>query len=404
MMRINALAIATVGLSLSAASGVRAQLVPEPLFVVPEGVETRWASSENFKGEKGAGGQAKAGRKGSPSFHFHPGEKKVLAEVQGTSGMVRRIWVTINDRIPETLRGIRIDMYWDGADKPAVSAPLGDFFCQSLGRMSHPFESALFSNPEGRSFNCYIPMPFRTGMKIEVTNESDHYLDMFFYDVDYTIGDRLPDNSLYFHAHWRRENPTTLQKDFEILPKVRGRGRYLGCVLGVIADMDTYFASWWGEGEVKIYLDGDEQYPTLCGTGTEDYIGTGWGQGPYSNLYQGCNYADGIKNRWSFYRLHVPDPVYFHQDCRVTIQQIGCWAPDNRKQMHEAGRTIYKAGPGLVKVDMSPDSGIAEYGLFERQDDWSSCAYFYLDRPTNDLPPLAPLAQRLAGLKQPAEK
>lgn len=374
-----------------------AQMSAEPLFVVPEDVQTRWASAENWKGEKGAGGQANAGRKGSPSFPFPPGEKKVLAEVQGTSGMVRRIWVTLHDRIPETLRGIRIDMYWDGADQPAVSAPLGDFFCQSLGRMSHPFDSALFSNPEGRSFNCCIPMPFRTGMKIEVTNESDHFLQMFFYDVNYTIGDKLPEDSLYFHAHWRRENPTTLQRDFEILPRVRGRGRYLGCVLGVIADMETYFASWWGEGEVKIFLDGDEAYPTLCGTGTEDYIGTGWGQGPFSNLYQGCNYADGIKNWWGFYRLHVPDPVYFRQDCRVTIQQIGCWAPEHRRQMHEAGKPIYKAGPGLMEVDLSPDGGAPAYGIFERQDDWSACAYFYLDRPANNLPPLAPVEQRLAG-------
>lgn len=382
------------------AGGASAQIVNEPLFVVPEGVQTRWASAENPKGEKGAGGQVNAGRKGAASLRLNAGERKTLAEVQGTSGMVRRIWVTVHDRIPEMLRGIRIDMYWDGAAEPAVSAPLADFFCQSLGRMSHPFESALFSNPEGRSFNCCIPMPFRTGMKIEVTNESNHDLDMFFYDVDYTIGDKLPENSMYFHAHWRRENPTTLQQDFEILPKVQGRGRYLGCVVGVIADMQTYFASWWGEGEVKIYIDGDKEFPTLCGTGTEDYIGTGWGQGPYSNLYQGCNYADGVKNWWSFYRLHVPDPVWFHKECRVTIQQIGCWAPDNSKQMHEAGRTIYKAGPGRVVVDMSPGGNLPKYGLFERQDDWSACAYFYLDKPTNGLPPLTPVDARLAGLKE----
>lgn len=386
-----------LGAALGSAS---AQLVNEPLFVVPEGVQTRWASAENLKGEKGAGGQVNAGRKGSASLTLKAGDKKTLAEVQGTSGMVRRIWVTVHDRIPEMLRGIRIDMYWDGSAEPAVSAPLADFFCQSLGRMAHPFESALFSSPEGRSFNCCIPMPFRTGMKIQVTNESNHDLDMFFYDVDYTVGDKLPENSMYFHAHWRRENPTTLQKDFEILPKVQGRGRYLGCGLGVIADMQTYFMSWWGEGEVKIYLDGDKEYPTLCGTGTEDYIGTGWGQGPYSNLYQGCNYADGIKNWWSFYRLHVPDPVWFQKDCRVKIQQIGCWAPESSKLMHEAGRTIYLAGPGRVKVDMSPESKLPKYGLFERQDDWSACAYFYLDRPTNGLPSLAGVETRLAGLGQ----
>jgi hypothetical protein len=218
----------------------RAQLSTDPLFTVPEGVETRWASSENFEGEKGKGGQVNAGRKGSAAFPFKAGEKRTLAKAEGTSGMVRRIWVTINDRSPEMLRGIRIDMYWDGADKPAVSAPLGDFFSQSLGRMANPFQSALFSSPEGRSFNCYVPMPFRKGMRIEVTNESGKDLAMFFYDVDYTIGDRIGDNALYLHAHWRRENPTTLQRDFEILPEIKGRGRYLGCVLGAIADMNLY--------------------------------------------------------------------------------------------------------------------------------------------------------------------
>jgi hypothetical protein len=398
-MSMPVITLALVALVFACGNIALAQTANEPLFVVPEGVQTRWASSENFKGEKGAGGKANAGRKGSACFKFKAGEKRVLAEAHGTTGIVRRIWVTISDRTPELIRGIRIDMYWDDAAKPAVSAPLGDFFCQALGRMANPFQSALFSNPEGRSFNCCIPMPFRTGMKIEVTNESGKDLDMFFYDVNYTLGDKLPDNSVYFHAHWRRENPTTMQKDFEILPRVQGRGRYLGCVLGVIADMETYFASWWGEGEVKVFLDGDTEYPTLCGTGTEDYIGTGWGQGPYAHLYQGCNFADGVKNWWGFYRLHVPDPVWFHKDCRVTIQQIGCWGPDNRKQMHEAGKPIYKAGEGLVKLDLSPDSGQPAYGLFERQDDWSACAYFYLDKPANDLPTLPPVAQRLAGLK-----
>ncbi|MBI4580114.1 MAG: DUF2961 domain-containing protein [Planctomycetes bacterium] len=375
-----------------------AQVGPEPLFVVPEGVQTRWASSENFKGEKGQGGKVNAGRKGSACFPLKAGEHRTLAEVSGTTGIVRRMWVTIPDRTPQLLRGLRLDMYWDDAAKPAVSAPLGDFFCQTLGKMA-TFQSALFSNPEGRGFNGCVPMPFRTGMKIEVTNESGQDVSMFFYEVDYTIGDKLADNVMYLHAHWRRENPTTLQRDFAILPRVKGRGRYLGCVLGVMADMAKYFNSWWGEGEVKIYLDGDEDSPTLCGTGTEDYIGTGWGQGPYAHLYQGCNFADGVKNHWGFYRLHVPDPVYFHRDCRVTIQQIGCWSPETKPLMHGLGQPVYKAGKGLEPLDFGPEGKLGGYGLFERQDDWSSCAWFYLDRPTNDLPPLAAVAERIAGLK-----
>jgi hypothetical protein len=337
----------------------------EPLFMIPEGVETRWASAENFKGEKGLGGQANEGRKGSPCITpLKAGETRVLAQAGNTSGMVRRIWVTISDRSPQMVRSLRLDMYWDGAEKPAVSAPIGDFFSQGLGNMV-TFQSALFSNPEGRSFNCYIPMPFLKGMKITVTNESGKDLDAFFYDVDYTIGEHLPSGILYFHAYFHRENPTVEKQDFEILPKVHGKGRYLGCNIGVIADQKKYDKKWWGEGEVKAYIDGDDQYPTLCGTGTEDYIGTGWGEGRYDNLYQGCILADGDKYHYCFYRLHIPDPVYFQTDARVTIQQIG-WS---------------------------------DKGLFERQDDWSSCVWFYLDKPTDELPALAPVAERTAGLE-----
>ena len=251
------------------------------LYELPEGTDTRWASPENPRGERGAGGRANAGRKGAPTIAIRAGASAVLAEAQGTSGTVRRIWMTIPDRSPRMLRGLRLDMYWDGATRPAVSAPLGDFFGIGLGRMT-AFQSALFSNPEGRSFNCVLPMPFRTGMKIVMTNESGQDLPELFYDINYTLGDRHPTNMLYFHAHWRREAPTRLQQDYEILPRVEGRGRYLGTNIGIITDRRTYSHTWWGEGEIKIYLDGDRELPTLVGTGTEDYVGTAWGQGEYT--------------------------------------------------------------------------------------------------------------------------
>jgi len=360
------------------------------LYVLPDGIETRWASAENWAGERGGGGKKNWGRKGSPSFRLQPGMEKTLMEISGTSGMVRRIWMTINRRTPQTLRGIRIDMYWDGQSKPAVSAPLGDFFCHGLGRMAK-FDSALFSSPEGKSFNCCIPMPFKQGAKIVVTNESKTGVVMF-YDVDYTLGDNFGTDSLYFHAHWRRENPTTLQKDYHLLPHVTGSGRFLGVNVGVIADTEEYFKSWWGEGEVKVYLDGDSDYPTLCGTGTEDYIGTGWGQGQYATLYQGCHLADWDKMQYCFYRWHVPDPVYFRKDIRITIHQIGYASEKEARQMKDAGKTIYRAtGPELQKANLNAGGNI---GLFEREDDWSSCAYFYLDSPTSNLPELASLDQR----------
>lgn len=140
--------------------------------------------------------------------------------------------------------------------------------------------------------NCIIPMPFRTGARIVVHNESGKDLSAFFYDIDCTIGDEHPENAAYLHAIWRRENPTTFQQDYEILPLVRGSGHFWKIDLGVIADTGTYFRSWWGEGEVKLYLDGDTDHPTLSGTGTEDYIGTAWEQGQYAHLYQGCTIAD----------------------------------------------------------------------------------------------------------------
>ena len=365
----------------------------DSLFVMPKGnIQTRWASAENWKGEKGVGGQANAGRKGSPAFLLKAGESKVLAEVSGQSGMVRRIWTTINDRSPKMLRGIKIEMYWDGADKPAVAAPIGDFYGHGLGRMA-TFQNALFSSPEGRSFNCRIPMPFKTGMKIVVTNETDKDLRMFFYDVNYTLGDEHPDDVLYFHAHFRRENPTTLKEDYELLPKVAGRGRYLGALVGVKPNTQKYGKSWWGEGEVKVYLDGDTKLPTLCGTGTEDYIGTGWGQGQYAQTYQGCPIADSKAFEYVFYRLHIPDPVYFHQDARVTIQQIGYFGKSHHEIFKKEG-IPFKAGPGKVPLDLKKQPG----GLFERQDDWSSCAYFYLDSPKSELPPLLPYEKRVEGL------
>jgi hypothetical protein len=363
----------------------------QELYELPEGVETRWASPENPRGEKGRGGRAMGGRKGSPTIAIKAGASAVLAEAKGTSGTVRRIWMTIPDRGPRMLRGLRLDIYWDNASRPAVSAPLGDFFGVGLGRMA-TFQSALFSNPEGRSFNCVVPMPFRDAMRIVMTNESGVDLPELFYDVNYTLGDRHPADVLYFHAHWRRENPTRLQQDYEILPKVSGRGRYLGTNVGVITDRRTYHNTWWGEGEIKIYLDGDRELPTLVGTGTEDYVGTAWGQGQYANLYQGSPVADEGAGQWSFYRYHIPDPVYFRRDVRVTMQQIGYLADHSRGALVREGRRLYRAGPGLVEKDIKTD------GKFERADDWSSCAYFYLDRPENDLPPLAPFAQRVEGL------
>lgn len=380
-----------VALALSALAAAAVPSGAQSLYEMQPGVHTRWASPENPTGARGAGARSNGGRKGSPTIAIPAGQSRVLAQETGTSGVVRRLWMTIPDRGPRMMRGLRIDMYWDGAATPAVSAPIGDFFGQGLGRMV-TFESVFFSNPEGRSFNATIPMPFRTGMRIVMVNETGVDLPELFYDIDYTVGDRIPANALYFHAHYRRERNTRLQQDYEILPRITGRGRYLGVNIGVITDTATYHNTWWGEGEIKIYLDGDRELPTLAGTGTEDYVGTAWGQGAYSQMYQGSPIADDRAGMWAFYRYHVPDPVWFHRDIRVTMQQIGYLAPHSREAIVREGRPLYRAGPGRVPMDLSRD------GKFERSDDWSSCAYFYLDRPGGVLGPIDPVAKRVEGL------
>lgn len=397
------LILCLVGASAVAASAFGQNLDPaRDLFVMPKGIQSRWASGENRKGEKGKAGAEDPGQRKKEAclFQVKPGESRTLAEVAGQSGTVRRMWFTFSEfYTPKVVRSLRLDIYWDGASRPAVSAPLGDFMGIGWGQMAS-YQNALFSSPEGRSFNCYVPMPFKKGMKAVIVNESTNLLPMIFYEVDYTLGDPFRKDTLYFHSHWRRENPTRLQKDFEILPRVYGRGRYLGATISIQGDTNKYSTSWWGEGEVKVYLDGDRQGPTLSGTGTEDYIGSGWGMKFFANLYDGCLIADEPGARYSFYRLHVADPVYFYKDCRVTIQQIGNVFGPAVDYFRKTGLTYYhETDKGLERLPIetwSKDTG----GLFEREDDWSACAWFYLDSPADNLPPLAPVAERTAGVAE----
>jgi hypothetical protein len=378
----------------------------EPIYEMPSGSKTRWISFENKTGTPGMGAMENKGAKGHPYDWIPAGSSAELLYVEG-SGTIRRIWLTMSDRSPEMLRSLRLDMYWDGAATPAVSAPLGDFFGPGLGQ-KRPFENAFFSDPEGRSFNCIAPMPFRRSARIVLTNESERNLDMIFYDIDYTLDDPHSAGMLYFHAWWQRNPATTPGVDFEILPRVNGRGRFLGTSVGLRTD-PRYGTDWWGEGEVKMYLDGDGQHPTLSGTGTEDYIGTAYGQGIFNHRYQGCLFA-GEDRQWAFYRFHVPDPVYFHSDIRVTIQQMG-------GAMRQQVIARLKDGVPLIPVTMNASQGklikLLEHDPpldiekdlkeenwvnYYRSDDVSAVAYFYLDRPENGLPALQPLPVRTASL------
>jgi hypothetical protein len=369
------------------------------LYQMPaQSLQTRWFTAENPGGIKGQGGQARFGRKGAPAIGIAAGKTLVLAEIQG-SGTIHRIWGTLWHFTPEALRGLKIEMYWDGAKTPAVQAPLGDFFCESLGHMV-PLQNAFFYSPEGRSFNCLIPIPFRRSAKILLVNESGADNGIY-YEVDATEGDKHDRNMLYFHSYWRRENPTTLRQDMTILPRVEGKGRFLGCNVGVRLN-HSCMNFWFGEGEVKIYLDGDNQFPTLCGTGTEDYIGDGYGQNVFCSPYSGDQYVAPAKAAYEFYRLHIPDPIWFHKDIRVTIQNIG--GPDYKAMLDDMERDpsikFMKAGDGKEFYTHAELAAHPHWNnVIERSDDYCASAYWFMDRPESELPPIAPAAERMKDLQ-----
>ncbi|WP_299535567.1 glycoside hydrolase family 172 protein [Ulvibacterium sp.] len=373
----------------------------------PEGVHTRWVSSENRKGEKGRGGMTNKGAKGDAFSMIGPGDTLVIFDQKGP-GIITKIWAANSfGWNQENRRKVSINMYWDNAAKPAVSVPFTDFFGIGLGLM-RPFENTFFSMPEGRSFNCSVPMPFRTAGKVEIVNESDDFL-MFYYKINMVTLQKLDDDTLYFHAYWNRDMATTKGVDYAILPKVNGRGRYLGTNIGVIGN-ESYKGTWFGEGEVKIYLDGDEKFPTLVGTGTEDYIGTGWGQGEFDNRIQGSTVSNKEHDLYTFYRFHTYDPVYFHEDCKVTIQQIGNTNRENMVKLIENGADIsavwsyvhddgYEAAKRYLDMDNPPKATDADFpgnmsNNFYRSDDVSATAYFYLDKPESGLPALPTLEVR----------
>jgi hypothetical protein len=373
---------------------------------------TRWVSPENPTGAKGKGGLTNKGAKGNAFFIVPPGEKQVLFYVKG-AGIINRMWMSGTIGVSEEQRrAVRIDMFWDGAAKPAVSAPIGDFFGIGHGMITR-YDNEIFSSPEARSFNFTIPMPYRKSAYITITNESSKEV-WIWYDINYLELEKLPADLMYFHAYWNRDLKTKAGRDYEILPEVKGTGRYIGTNISVIGD-SLCRGSWFGEGEVKIYLDGDKENPTLVGTGTEDYIGSGWGQGEYASRYFGSLISDREHDIYAFYRYHIADPVYFHQDCRVTIQQMGNQTRDGILKMMEKGADVkpvwFLDQTGAVTRQgrlLDEDSrykftdpdfpGIG--ANFYRSDDVSATAYFYLDKPENNLPELPPVEIRLKYLNE----
>ncbi|SFO89803.1 Protein of unknown function [Amycolatopsis arida] len=349
------------------------------LTTVSPTLECRSVTFENPAGERGAGGVAAHGRKGAPSRDVAAGERVTLADLPGP-GTVRHLWLTFPPGPPERTRAVYLEVFYDDLDEPSVSVPCADFFGVPHGRPK-PLVSALTTVQEGRGFNSYIPMPFGDRIRVELVNGSDRTLPVYF-QLDLTLG--ADPGAGRLHARFSRQNPTTLRQDFVIAEGLRGPGRFLGCVLG-IRPLDR--GTWYGEGEVKMYLDGDTDLPTICGTGLEDYVGTAWGMGvhcaPYGGVPLEVKPPDaGLGTLPDFvgcYRWHVLDPVMFAEELRVTVQQIGAdhFLAGEEERLRAAVEGGRVAGRGV----RHREGPVIATGLFERVDDYCATAFTLCARP-----------------------
>ncbi len=305
--------------------------------------QTRSISPENFTGEKGKGGMATEGTganaarelgqgwKVSPSVRIETGETFTLAEIDG-SGAIQHIWMTpTGDWRHSILR-----FWWDGEEEPSIEVPVGDFFANGWGSFAHVNSLAVCVNP-GSGFNCYWTMPFRRSCRITMENISEDPMYLY-YQIDYTLAD-IPGDAAYLHAQFRRSNPLPDMTDYTILEGVRGQGQYVGTYMCWGANSP----GWWGEGEIKFFMDGDDEFPTICGTGTEDYFCGSYGfSSPYTRDYMEFStpYAGmpqvikpdeekGTPPRFGLYRWHITDPIRFADDLRVTMQALG-WQSEGR--------------------------------------------------------------------------
>ena len=302
--------------------------------------QSRSVSPENFDGAKGAGGRATEGTgtecacdlgrgwKISPSVRIEPGQIFELADIAGP-GAIQQIWLTPTG----VWRQAILRFYWDNEETPSVECPVGDFFGMGWGEYAHLNSLPVCVNP-GSAFNCYWEMPFRKHCRITVENLAAEPM-VLYYQVNYTLTD-IPDDAGYFHAQWRRSNPLPQGEVHTLLDGVRGHGHYVGTYLA----WQVNNTGWWGEGEIKFYLDGDE-WPTICGTGTEDYFCGSYNfdrNGEYtlfSTAYAGLHQVikpDGAyrsQQRFGMYRWHIMDPVRFEQNLSVTIQALG-WRSGGR--------------------------------------------------------------------------
>lgn len=310
--------------------------------------KTRSISPENFTGEKGKGGMADPkneernvanarhaardlgqGWKVNPFIIINPKETFTLAEID-ESGCIQHIWMTPTGNWRFSI----LRIYWDDEKEPSVECPVGDFFGMGWGEYAHLNSLAVCVNP-GSAFNSYWQMPFRKKCKITMENLADAPMRLY-YQIDYSLTE-VPEDAAYFHAQFRRTNPVPYKDVYTIVDGIKGKGHYVGTYMAWQVNNNR----WWGEGEIKFFMDGDKQFPTICGTGTEDYFCGSYNfdrggkyiefSTPYAGLHQVIR-PDGTyhaNQRFGMYRWHITDPIRFEKDLKVTIQDLG-WRADRR--------------------------------------------------------------------------
>jgi hypothetical protein len=305
--------------------------------------KTRSISPENFTGEKGKGGMATLeegsashaardlgqGWKVNPYVRIQPAETFTMAEIEGP-GAIQHIWMTPAGNWRYSI----LRFYWDDEKEPSVEVPVGDFFAAAY-EYKQISSLAVCVNP-GSAFNCYWTMPFKKKCRITMENIGEKEM-VLFYQVDYSLTE-VPDDAAYFHAQFRRTNPLPCKEVYTIVDHIRGKGQFVGTYLA----WQTNNNGWWGEGEIKFYMDGDKQFPTICGTGTEDYFCGSYGfvhnneYQDYTTPYAGfhvikpdANVLYKSQTRLGMYRWHITDPVRFDNDLKVTIQALG-WRSGGR--------------------------------------------------------------------------
>lgn len=305
--------------------------------------ESRSISPENLTGEKGRGGMATDGTganaardlgqgwKLSPSIKIPAGETFTLADIEGP-GAIQQIWMTVH----KPWRQAILRIYWDDQEQPSVECPVGDFFACGWEEFAQVSSQAVCVNP-GSAFNCYWTMPFRKRCRITIENRRAEDL-IVYYQINYALAP-VSEDAAYFHAQFRRTNPVPYKEVYTLLDGVKGRGHFVGCYMA----WGVNNSGWWGEGEMKFYLDGDGEFPTICGTGTEDYFCGSYNfensktkqyqeyTAPYAGLPQVLR-PDGVyrsQTRFGMYRWHITDPIRFQQDLRITCQALG-WRSGGR--------------------------------------------------------------------------